>query len=187
MAAWEEKKAMPQKQPAAHGWRLRLCVALVLFPTPSNPTASLAQGLQRVAVLLPILPGERERWAQPRPEPVTLDLADWTMWSSPPDTSLPNQRIVRFSHGTCNVQLTRFWDRALTDGGPMSLKGSRPVTVAGRQIELHTTSFFGGPREVQLLWLEGKGYDVEYIVRLHFEHCSDDAVEEVLRRVEVHW
>ena len=70
----------------------------------------------------------------------------------------------------------------------MSLKGSRPVTVAGRQIELHTTSVFEGlKREVRVLWLEGKGYDVEYIVRLRFEHCSNDAVEEVLRRVEVHW
>jgi hypothetical protein len=37
------------------------------------------------------------------------------------------------------------------------------------------------------MWLEGKGYDVEYMVRLRFEHCSNDAVEEVLRRVEVHW
>lgn len=179
---------MPQKQSVLHGWRLHLCVALVLCPTLGNPTASLAQVLQRVAVLLPILPGERERWAQPRPEPVTLDLPGWTMWSVPPDTSLPNQRIIGFTRGTCDVQLIRFWDRALTDGGPMSLKGSRPVTVAGRQIELHTTSVFEGrTRDVQVMWLEGKGYDVEYMVRLRFEHCSNDAVEEVLRRVEVHW
>jgi len=179
---------MARKQSAVDGWRLHLCVALVLCPTLGNPTASLAQGLQRAAVLLPILPGERERWAQPRPEPVTLDLPGWTMRSSPPDTSLPNQRIIGFTRDTCDVQLLRFWDYALTDGGPMSLKGSRSVTVAGRQIELHATSVFEGmPREVQVLWLEGKGYDVKYIVRLRFEHCSDDAVEEVLHRVEVHW
>jgi hypothetical protein len=89
-----------------------------------------------VAVVLPILPGERERWAQPRPEPVTLELPGWTMWSSPTDTSLPNRRIIGFTRGTCDVQLVRFWDHPLTDGGPMSLKSSRPVTVAGRQIEL---------------------------------------------------
>ena len=113
---------MSRKQSAVDGWRLHLCVALVLCPTLGNPTASLAQGLQRAAVLLPILPGERERWAQPRPEPVTLDLPGWTMQSFPPDTSLPNQRIIGFTRDTCDVQLLRFWDYALTDGGPMSLK-----------------------------------------------------------------
>jgi hypothetical protein len=143
--------------------------------------ASLAQ------VMVPT-PDERERWARTRPEPVTLELPGWTMLSYPVDPSFPNQHIVSFTHGTCDVQLRRAWDRALIAGYPMSLKGSRPVTVAGRQIDLDTTSVFDGQqKEVQVLWLNGKGYDVEYIVRIRFEHCADDAVEEVLRCVEVHW
>jgi hypothetical protein len=169
-------------------WKQQLQVALVYCAALSNTPAPVAQAFQRVSVVLPIAPGEQERWAQPRPEPVTLDLPGWTMHSIPAEPSLPNQRIISFTRGTCDVQLVRFWDRPLTDGGPMSLKGSRPVTVAGRQTELHTTSVFEGQtREVQVLWLKGTGYEVEYIVRLRFERCPDDAVEEVLRKVEVHW
>ena len=67
-------------------------------------------------------------------------------------------------------------------------KARAPVTVAGRKTELHTTSVFEGrTREVQVLWLKGTGYEVEYIVWLRFERCPDDAVEEVLRKVEMHW
>jgi hypothetical protein len=75
----------------------------------------------------------------------------------PPNSDLPNRRIIAYTRGICDVKLDRVWDRNLTDGGPMSLKGSRPVTVAGRQIELHTTSTYEGRvREVQVLWLEGR-------------------------------
>ena len=109
------------------------------------PVSSHAQKLRIADVVLPILPGERERWSQPRPEPVTLDLPGWMATSYP--SSLPNQGGMSFKRGACDVQLVRFCDRALTAGGPAQFKSSRPITVAGQQTQLQTTSMFEGHDE----------------------------------------
>jgi len=60
--------------------------------------------------------------------------------------------------------------------------------VGARETDLHTTSRFEGvKKEVQVLWLRGKGYDVDYGVRILFERCPKDVVSKVLSRIKLSW
>jgi hypothetical protein len=53
---------------------------------------------------------------------------------------------------------------------------------------LITTSFFDGREDVvRVAWLNGKGNDVEYMVRLLFRACDDRAIESALARVAGVW
>jgi hypothetical protein len=136
---------------------------------------------------LPIFPGQRERWAEPRPEPVSLELPGWSCRVVEPDEVSPNERMWTFERGEGRVLVTRWWDQPLDPGYPMALAGERTVRAGDREIRLVTTSLFdGAPKRVQIFWLRGKGHGVGSVVRVVCDHC-DDAVEEVLRRVQVHW
>jgi hypothetical protein len=92
---------------------------------------------------------------------------------------------MSFKRDACDVLLSRMWDRALVAGGPVQVKGSRPVTVGSRQTDLYAMSGFG--LEFQQLGLEGSGYDVKYIVTLRFTHCTDADLDDALPHVVFHW
>jgi hypothetical protein len=188
-AAAQRRSIMSLTATTSPSWKQRVALAFAaILVVAQAPVSSHAQKLRVADVVAPILPGERERWSQPRPEPVTLDLPGWTVTSYPSSPSLPNQGVMSFKRVACDVQLVRFWDHALTAGGPAQYKSSRPITVAGQQTQLRTFSMFEGrTTEVQVLWLEGQGYDVSYKVRIRFEHCTEKDLDEVVDHVVVHW
>lgn len=137
----------------------------------------------------PLTPEQLERWARPHPQPVRLELYDgWQQQVSEPDPAEPNQKHWWYSQGARNVELMRTWDQPLEPGLPMQIASKRTVMVAQRPVELQTTSMFQGrPWVVQLLWLEGRGHQVKYSVRLCFTDCPDALVDEVLRCAVVAW
>ena len=139
-------------------------------------------------VPLPIDSDQIVRWSRPRPEPVSLDLPGWTISVREPDAAFPNERLIRFTRGASAVEIFRYWDYPRTPGGPIEIRASRSVTVGARETDLHTTSWFEGvQKEVHVLWLRGKGYDVDYGVRLVFERCPKDVVNKVLSRIQLNW
>jgi hypothetical protein len=146
---------------------------------------TIVQGILLV-VLLPATPEQLERWSRPRPEPVTLDLPGWTKSPAAPDPAFPNQSRISFVSGACSVVLVRYWDLPLDPGYPITVLGSKPVTVAGRSTELVTVKKFGSELEERVS-LTGQGYDVEYHVGVRFQNCPEDVVNDVLKRVEIHW
>lgn len=136
--------------------------------------------------LLPIFPGQRERWSQPRPEPVLLDMPGWKKTVTEPDDTFPNQRWVFFERGEARVELMRYWDLARNPGYPMTVASQRDVVVAGRATKLIETSLFDGfAKRVLLFFLQGKGYDVEYTVRVKLDGYED--VDDVASRIVVAW
>ena len=148
---------------------------------------TIVQGILLVAVLTPSTPEQLERWSRPRPEPVTLNLPGWTKSSAPQDPTFPNQFSISFVSGACSVTLVRYWDLPLNPGDPISILGSKSITVAGRSSELITIKNFGSESVEERMSLTGQGYDIEYHVAVKFQNCSEDAVNEVLKRVEIHW
>jgi hypothetical protein len=62
---------------------------------------------------VPSLPEEQERWAKPRPEPITIDGSDWRKSSD-----FPNKASMIVQDGACMVLFRRFWDRSLSSGAP---------------------------------------------------------------------
>src|SRR5262245_56014219 len=104
-----------------------------------------------MTALLPILPGQIERWSQTRPEPVTLDLPGWTATVHEPNATFPNQRSIRFTRGGATVDVMRYWDMPRNPGHPMAVASQREITVGGRTTELLTTSVFDGfPKQVKV-------------------------------------
>ena len=141
-----------------------------------------------MSALLPIMPGQLERWSAPRPEPVTLELAGWKVETHGPDATFPNQRWVRFERGGASIELMRYWDNPRSPGYPMAVDSQKQVTVSGQVTEFLTTSMFNGiAKQVKVCWLRGKGHGVEYGVRIVFEGCSDEEIEDALGRVVVAW
>ena len=137
--------------------------------------------------LLPIFPGQRELWARPRPEPVSLELPGWRVRICEPNEPFPNARSWIFERDGGLVVVARTWDQPRSPGHPMVAASERPIVVDGRDTRLITTSMFEGtPRRVLTFWLRGHGHDVHYVVRVMLEGC-DDALPEVLRRLRVHW
>jgi hypothetical protein len=121
---------------------------------------------------------------------VTLDLKGWSKTSTVVDPaehdSFPNRNATTFQNGACNVGLIRDWDMPLDPGFPVTIEGSRPVTVAGRPAKLLTVREFG-QRMVQQVGITGKGYDVDYQVMIRFQDCPADVIDSVLSHIEVHW
>jgi hypothetical protein len=150
---------------------------------PATTSLGPAQNLQLASVVTPSLPEERERWSKPRPEPITFDRSEWRR-----SAEFINEATTSFVAGACTVMFRRFWDRSLMAGDPVSARQtSRNVLLATRQVELRSYAQFEGHGPVQVLWLEGQGYDVKYIVRLIFRQCPDAVVDDVLTHVKVHW
>jgi hypothetical protein len=104
------------------------------------------------------------------------------------DPAFPNERRISFHKGAATVSVLRIWDLPRSPGSPMVVQARRDVFVGGRATELVTTSFFeGSAKEVRAFWLKGRGYDVEYTVRVVLEGCADGVVAEVLRGIRVLW
>src|ERR1044071_264629 len=141
-----------------------------------------------MTALLPIHPAQLERWMRPRPEPVELAL-DWPVESEiEPDDHYPNQRWVRWNKGEAKIELMRCWDLPRNPGYPMQIASTEKRAVAGRELDIATTSMFEGtPREVRLCWLRGEGHDVTYTVRIMFERCSEAEISDALTRLIVRW
>ena len=117
--------------------------------------------------LLPIFPGQRELWSQPRPEPVTLDLPGWKRSIIEPDDTFPNQRWVTFEKDGGRIELMRYWDQPRNPGYPMAEESSREIEIGGRKTQLVTTSMFDGAKQrVWVFWINGEGHDVKYGVRI---------------------
>jgi hypothetical protein len=134
-----------------------------------------------MSMLMPIGPGQREKWREPRPEPVELQLSgEWRVEHIiEPDDVHPNRRITIWRNGAARIELTRTWVMPLNPGYPMQTASTR--LVAGRDVQ--TTSMFdGAPKEVQLTWLRGNGHGVAYLVRVVFDGCNDATVEDVLAK-----
>jgi hypothetical protein len=141
-----------------------------------------------MSVLLPIMPGQLERWSRPRPEPVTLELPGWITQVREPDATFPNERRLHFEKGGASVELLRYWDQPRNPGRPMVVASEADAMVAGRPARLLTTSMFDGvTASVKVCWLTGEGHDVEYGVRIVFRGCSDDTIGDALARVHVAW
>ena len=121
-------------------------------------------------------------------EPVELAL-DWAVASvTEPDDTFPNQRWVRWQKGDAVIELMRCWDLPRTPGHPMQIASTEKRAVAGRELDIATTSMFDGvAREVRLCWLRGEGHDVGYTVRLMFDRCSEAEISDALMRLTVRW
>ena len=141
-----------------------------------------------MTALLPIHPAQLERWKRPRPEPVELAL-DWPVASvTEPNETYPNQRWVRWQRGDAVIELMRCWDLPRNPGMPMQIASTDKRTVAGREVDLATTSMYEGfPRVVRLCWMRGEGHDVGYVVRVMFERCSEAEISDALTRLTVRW
>jgi hypothetical protein len=139
--------------------------------------------------LLPIFPGQLERWQKPRPEPVVLELPDWTVERvTEPDDTFPNERTITWRRGDATVSLLRYWDQPRHPGGPMEIATKRTIVVGQRELELVTTRAFQGQvKEVRAVWITGTGHGVEYGVRLVFDRCTDAELADVLARVDLRW
>jgi len=137
---------------------------------------------------MPIHPAQLERWQRPRPQPVELAI-DWPVDSVvEPSETYPNQRWSRWKRGESVFELMRCWDLPRNPGHPMQIASTEKRTVAGREVDLSTTSMFDGvAREVRLCWLSGEGHDVRYTVRLMFDRCSNAEISDALMRLHVRW
>jgi hypothetical protein len=141
-----------------------------------------------VTAFLPIHPAQIERWSRPRPEPVELAM-DWPIASViEPSANYPNQRWSRWQRGDAVIELMRCWDLPRNPGMPMQIASTEKRIVAGREVDLATTSMFeGAPKVVRLIWLTGEGHDVRYQVRVMFDRCSDAEIADALMRMHVRW
>jgi len=139
-----------------------------------------------LSALLPIFPGQRELWSQPRPEPVVLDLPGWKSSIIEPDETFPNQRSVTFEKAGARIELMRYWDQPRSPGYPMAAESEREIVIAGQSTKLITTSMFEGvAQRVHVFWLTGAGHDVTYGVRVVVRRERD--VDEALAAVRRAW
>jgi hypothetical protein len=139
-----------------------------------------------VSALLPIFPGQRELWSQPRPEPVVLDLSGWTQEVIEPDDTFPNQRWITFEKDGARIEVMRYWDQPRNPGHPMATESEREIVVAGTKTRLITTSMFEGTAQrVWAFWLTGEGHGVRYGVRVVVRREED--VDVAIAAVRVAW
>ena len=103
-----------------------------------------------------------------------------------PDETFPNQRWLTFDKGRARIELMRYWDQPRSPGHPMATESTRDVVVAGKTIQLVTTSMFDGTNQrVWVFWLTGEGHGVKYGVRVVVRREED--VETALAAVRVIW
>jgi len=134
-----------------------------------------------MSALLPIFPGDLERWARPRPEPVELALEGWTREVIEPNTTFPNERSVVWRKGEATLTFTRWWDTPRNPGPPIVVVSRRALVVAGRQAERVDTPEWIG------VWLRGEGHEVKYLVRLVFHHVDERSIDDALSRITIAW
>jgi hypothetical protein len=144
-----------------------------------------------MSMLMPVHPEQVERWRRPRPEPVALALPKpWVLEQVvEPDDTFPNQRSLRWRSGAARIELLRYWDTPRNPGYPMAAASRRAIVVAGRNVELITTSMWEGVqgRAVEVCWITGAGHDVKYGVRVVFEDCTLAQITEALAHVTIDW
>ena len=139
-----------------------------------------------MSALRPLLPGDIERWARERPEPVELDMPGWQVDVAEASATFPNERSLHFTRGAARIHLRRWWDAPRNPGMPMTVASERDLVVADRAVKLVTTSAFEGqPNRVLLSFVTGQGYDVEYRVRVVLDGYED--IDEVVRNMRVRW
>lgn len=103
-----------------------------------------------------------------------------------PDDTFPNQRWVTFEKNGARIELMRWWDQPRNPGYPMATESTREVRVAGRTIDLVTTSMFDGSKQrLWVFWLTGAGHGVKYGVRIVVRREED--VDVALAAVRVVW
>jgi hypothetical protein len=133
------------------------------------------------ARVLPYTPDQAAEWAQRSPEPIVLDLPDWTRAEHAPP-SVPNLKVTIWERGRARIEMARHWDQPLVPGRPMVTASTRNAVVAGHTEEIHKTSMFeGGAMEVEVLFLEGPGWAVRFV----FDECAPEIVDDVCARIAI--
>ena len=113
-------------------------------------------------------------------EPVSLELPNWAAETVDEGTHL--RRTFRAASGGCAVELDRWNGLPPDTGGPMMVASSRTATVAGREVEVVTTSLFQGvEEEVQAVFFNLPRRTVRIVLR----GCGPADTEAVLDAVRV--
>ncbi|MEI8257771.1 MAG: hypothetical protein WCJ30_19005 [Deltaproteobacteria bacterium] len=108
----------------------------------------------------------------PRTEPVTFDLAGWTMAVS--DDGAHRHVDYRRPGTTCVVMLDRWWGLPPNPGPPLTQQSQRPVTVDGQSLSLLTAT--AGSRQGEVLFVHhGQDY-----ARVWFTACTAAEEADVL-------
>ena len=116
---------------------------------------------------------EAADWATRTPEPVDIDMPGW---EKEVGGGLPNERHTRLTCGESSISVTRYWDRPLHAGGPMSTASTRAGVVGGQPIEIVRTAYFEGRRQdLEVVFLKGWDWTARVVFRACAPHVVDAA------------